>query len=96
MKTFQGVLITCQPSVKQIILNLDREFRAKQEGFIYTDLDDTHVFIDPAFVEIVRKKVDELLEDNCYKTSETMNQRDKAKKRSLQSANVTSDEESDY
>ncbi|GAA5921951.1 hypothetical protein JCM3775_003432 [Rhodotorula graminis] len=65
VKATRGVLITCDPAVKQILLQLDQEERPSQR-FLIADLDETHVLIAPDAVERVRENLEEVLEKNHY------------------------------
>jgi TFIIH basal transcription factor complex TTD-A subunit len=47
--------------VKQLILHLN-----KKTPFVIRDLDETHVFIDSAYVDFVNTQIDELLEKNIW------------------------------
>ncbi|CAG8464571.1 9570_t:CDS:2 [Paraglomus brasilianum] len=62
VKVIKGVLLQCDPTVKQVILNLD-----ERDHFIIEDLDETHVFVEASCVEKVKKSLEDLLEENTYK-----------------------------
>jgi TFIIH basal transcription factor complex TTD-A subunit len=49
--------------VKQLILMLN-----ERQNFVISDLDDTHLLVDPAFLEFIQKEVTEKLEKNIYTT----------------------------
>ena len=57
----KGVLITCEPSMKQFLLHLDENL-AFGERFIIQDLDDTHVFVMASIVPQLQSRVDEMME----------------------------------
>lgn len=59
VKALKGVLITCDPAVKQILLQLDEEQR-----FIIQDLDDTHLLVSVGSVERLQNDLQEELEKN--------------------------------
>jgi TFIIH basal transcription factor complex TTD-A subunit len=59
VKALKGVLITCDPAVKQILLQLDEEQR-----FIIQDLDDTHLLVSVGSVERLKNDLQEELEKN--------------------------------
>lgn len=56
VKTIKGTLLKCDPSVKQIILRLDRE-----HSFIIEDIDDTTLFIDQKFLKIVEEETEKTI-----------------------------------
>ncbi|GAA6038419.1 hypothetical protein JCM8097_007639 [Rhodosporidiobolus ruineniae] len=64
VKATRGVLVTCDPAVKQILLQLDEN--AGRHRFIIADLDETHVLISPDAVERVRDSLEAELEKNFY------------------------------
>ncbi|CAM9617297.1 unnamed protein product, partial [Ectocarpus fasciculatus] len=47
--------------VKQLILQLN-----ETQNFVISDLDETHLLVDPSFVDYIRKEVEERLEKNVY------------------------------
>jgi len=53
------------PTVKSVLLELDEE-----NHFIIKDLDETHVFVNSIAVEMIREKLDQIMEDNTYKILE--------------------------
>ena len=59
VKALKGVLITCDPAVKQILLQLDEEQR-----FIIQDLDDTHLLVSAGSVERLQADLQDELEKN--------------------------------
>ncbi|GAA5840694.1 hypothetical protein JCM8208_002521 [Rhodotorula glutinis] len=65
VKATRGVLVTCDPAVKQILLQLDQEERPSQR-FLIADLDETHVLIAPDAVDRVREELEEVLEKNHF------------------------------
>ncbi|GAA5923925.1 hypothetical protein JCM21900_002962 [Sporobolomyces salmonicolor] len=65
VKATRGVLVTCDPAVKQILLQLD-ETAGSRDRFIIADLDDTHVLIAPEAVERVREDLEAHLETNFF------------------------------
>ncbi|CAD6887092.1 unnamed protein product [Tilletia controversa] len=64
MKAIQGVLLTCDPALKQLILHLDAA--ATNNRFVLQDLDATHLFINAKFIEYIREHLEEELEKNTY------------------------------
>ncbi len=65
VNVIKGVLVECDPAMKQFLLHLD-ETQKLGRRFILVDLDDTHVFIDQEIVELLRDKIDELMDDNTF------------------------------
>ncbi|KAF9961940.1 hypothetical protein BGZ65_009974 [Modicella reniformis] len=65
VKAVKGVVVECDPSVKQIILGLN-----ERGQFIIEDLDDTHVFVDASCIEQLRVDIDEILNENTYNVEE--------------------------
>ncbi|KAJ2912743.1 hypothetical protein MD484_g7679, partial [Candolleomyces efflorescens] len=61
MKSKKGVLFTCDPAVKQILLAMD-----EKQKFIIEDLDDYHIVIKVDDEYRVRKELDIELEKNTY------------------------------
>lgn len=53
--------MTCDPAVKELILSLDKELR-----FLIKDLDETHVVVATNMVDILRKRIEDVLEKNSY------------------------------
>ncbi|GAA5897529.1 TFIIH complex subunit TFB5 [Sporobolomyces salmoneus] len=64
VKATRGVLITCDPAVKQILLQLDESGQLGR--FIISDLDDTHLLIAPDYVERVQDELELELEKNHF------------------------------
>ncbi|BGP42185.1 hypothetical protein JCM10449v2_006190 [Rhodotorula kratochvilovae] len=65
VKATRGVLVTCDPAVKQILLQLDEE-SGRTKRFLIADLDETHVLIVPDAVERVREELELALEANHW------------------------------
>lgn len=57
----KGVLIECDPQMKQFILYQD-DLRPPGQKIVLKDLDATHVFVDSNSTEFLREKIDALLE----------------------------------
>jgi len=56
-----GLLLTCDSSIKQFLLHLDKEHH-----FIIRDLDDTHLLVDASVTSFLQEKLDELQDENTY------------------------------
>lgn len=61
VKAVKGVLLECDSTVKQIVLNLN-----KRENFVIEDLDETHLFIESTWVEQLKYELDKILDENSY------------------------------
>jgi len=57
----KGVLVECDPAMKQFLLHLD-ETSALGKKFILNDLDETHLFIQADIVKLLQDKIDELMD----------------------------------
>ncbi|KAL1739380.1 TFIIH subunit TTDA/Tfb5 [Schizophyllum fasciatum] len=68
MKAIRGVLLTCDPAVKQILLILNEKYNSSAggAGFIIEDLDDWHVVIKADEEFRVRRELETELEKNTY------------------------------
>lgn len=60
-----GVLIKCDPQMKQFILYLDEKQPAGSK-LVLKDLDATHVFVDTKYVDFIKTKIDDLMEQVNY------------------------------
>ncbi|KZP18527.1 nucleotide excision repair, TFIIH, subunit [Athelia psychrophila] len=61
MRAIKGVLFTCDPAVKQILLVMN-----EKQPFIIEDLDDYHLIIKADDEYRVRSELDTELEKNTY------------------------------
>jgi TFIIH basal transcription factor complex TTD-A subunit len=61
VKAVKGVLLECDSTVKQIVLNLN-----KRGNFVIEDLDDTHLFIESTWVDQLKYELDKILDENSY------------------------------
>ena len=57
----KGVLIECDPQMKQFLLYLD-ETNQLGEKFIQQDLDATHLFVTAESISRLKSKIDELMD----------------------------------
>lgn len=64
VKAIKGVLLECDTTVKQIVLNLN-----KRSNFVIEDLDDTHLFIEASKVNELQAELDRILDENAYTIS---------------------------
>jgi TFIIH basal transcription factor complex TTD-A subunit len=51
--------------MKQLLVNLN-----EQESFIIQDLDETHLLVDPAYIDRLKERFELALEENIYKLSD--------------------------
>lgn len=56
-----GILVTCDPPMKQFLLHLD-ETNALGQRFVLQDLDSTHLLIAPEVIKILKSKIDDLMD----------------------------------
>ncbi|RHZ75384.1 hypothetical protein Glove_214g30 [Diversispora epigaea] len=67
VKAVKGVILKCDPTVKQVIYKLNEKERDKFQ-LIIEDLDENHLFIDSSKVDYIKTEVEKLLEENTYKS----------------------------
>jgi len=60
----KGVLVECDPAMRQFLLHLD-ETKGLGRAFIIQDLDETHLFIEQEILPILQDKIDGLM-DKLY------------------------------
>ncbi|XP_006893797.1 PREDICTED: general transcription factor IIH subunit 5-like [Elephantulus edwardii] len=65
VNVLKGVLIECDPAMKQFLLYLD-ETNALGKKFIIQDIDDTHVFVVAELVSVLQERVGELMDQNAF------------------------------
>uniref|UniRef100_A0A8V0XMM4 General transcription and DNA repair factor IIH subunit TFB5 n=1 Tax=Gallus gallus TaxID=9031 RepID=A0A8V0XMM4_CHICK len=65
VNVLKGVLIECDPAMKQFLLYLD-ESNALGKKFIIQDLDETHVFVLAELVNFLQERVGELMDQNSF------------------------------
>jgi TFIIH basal transcription factor complex TTD-A subunit len=58
VRALKGVLLTCDPAVKQIILSINENL-GPNAGFIIADLDDQHVLVKGDMVTSIREQLAE-------------------------------------
>lgn len=61
----KGVLIECDPQMKQFILFLD-EKQPIGSKIVLKDLDATHVFVESKYVDQIKTQIDDLMEQVNY------------------------------
>ncbi|RWS22274.1 general transcription factor IIH subunit 5-like protein [Leptotrombidium deliense] len=57
----KGVLIECDPQMKQFLLHLD-ESNVLGTKFIIQDLDQTHLFVSADIIEKLKNQIDHLMD----------------------------------
>jgi len=57
----KGILVECDPAMKQFLLHLDEKFTLGSK-FIIQDLDETHLFISPDVLEQLKAQIDDLMD----------------------------------
>ncbi|XP_067845254.1 general transcription factor IIH subunit 5 isoform X1 [Heptranchias perlo] len=65
VNVLKGVLIECDPAMKQFLLYLD-DTNALGKKFIIQDLDETHLFVLAEVVHILQEKVGDLMDQNSF------------------------------
>ncbi|KAF0982673.1 hypothetical protein FDP41_011603 [Naegleria fowleri] len=58
-----GVLIECDPAIKQFILFLNKKHGNR---IVLFDLDETHIFVEENQTELIQQELDKLIEENAY------------------------------
>lgn len=61
----KGVLIECNPQMKQFILYLD-EKQPVGSKLVLKDLDATHVFVESKYVDLIKTQIEDLMEQVNY------------------------------
>ena len=57
----KGILVECDPAMKQFLLHLDEKFLLGSK-FIIQDLDDTHLFISADVLDMLKSQIDDLMD----------------------------------
>ena len=57
----KGVIVTCDPAMKQFLLHLDEKMELGVK-FVIQDLDETHLFISVECVERLKDRIDDLMD----------------------------------
>jgi len=60
-----GVLVECDPQMKQFLLHLDEQ-QILGRKFILENLDATHLFIQEDIIELLKSKIDDLMDSISY------------------------------
>ncbi|GBG32434.1 RNA polymerase II transcription factor B subunit 5 [Hondaea fermentalgiana] len=74
-----GSLLTCSDAATlQYVLFLENE-GSLGKSFVYQKLDETHLFVDSAYVDQILAKIDEFSDRNAYELDRGNNSKDSAK-----------------
>ncbi|KAJ8022904.1 General transcription factor IIH subunit 5 [Holothuria leucospilota] len=65
----RGVLVECDPAMKQFLISLD-EKKVLKKRFILLDLDETHVFIDSEIVDELKDKIADLMDQHTFSVAD--------------------------
>ncbi|KAJ7370474.1 General transcription factor IIH subunit 5 [Desmophyllum pertusum] len=65
----KGVIVECDPAVKQFLLHLDEKMILGKK-FVIDDLDETHLFVSAEIVPILQEKVWEIMDNNSFNVSQ--------------------------
>lgn len=69
-RAYEGVLVTCDPPIRQYILHLDEKQQKAGAGVdsfvIVADLDEGHLLVKQEAVEMIQQKVEELQASNSF------------------------------
>jgi TFIIH basal transcription factor complex TTD-A subunit len=57
----KGVLITCDPAMRQLLLHLD-ETGDLGRKFVVRELDETHIFVDKEIIPSLEQRIDVLMD----------------------------------
>ena len=61
VNVMKGVLIECDPAMKQFLLHLDEKLTLGS-SFVLQDLDETHLFVTAEIIEPLQEKIDDLMD----------------------------------
>jgi TFIIH basal transcription factor complex TTD-A subunit len=53
----EGVLVECEPAIKSILVHIDS---THHHEFIIEDLDETHLFVKEAMLQVLKSKLEEV------------------------------------
>ncbi|KAI9027844.1 RNA polymerase II transcription factor B subunit 5 [Hyaloraphidium curvatum] len=67
VRAFKSVLIECEPTIKQIILDMNDQRKQRGEAtFVIADFGERQVVIAPEFLEEIQARLESILEENSY------------------------------
>ncbi|KAH8902748.1 nucleotide excision repair, TFIIH, subunit [Coniochaeta sp. PMI_546] len=59
-RAIRGILVECEPSIKSIIINIDRQ----NHDYIIEDLDETHLVIKENMLARLKMNIEDMLKDS--------------------------------
>ena len=65
----KGILVECDPAMKQFLLHLD-ETEAFGRKFVIQDLDETHLFISSDIIETLQDRIDDIMDRLSFPLAE--------------------------
>ena len=69
VNVLKGVLVECDPTMKQLLLHLD-DTNVFGRKFVIQDLDDTHLFISSDILETLQERIDDLMDKLSFPLAE--------------------------
>lgn len=69
VNVIKGILVECDPAMKQFLLQLDDK-NTLGKKFVINDLDDTHLFISADIVETLKTQINDLMNRLTYPLTE--------------------------
>lgn len=72
VNVLKGVLVECDPAMKQFLLHLDEKLILGRK-FIIQDLDEKHLFISSDIVDTLQAKIDDLMDSISFPLHEKDN-----------------------
>ncbi|KAL9651332.1 hypothetical protein ABK040_001284 [Willaertia magna] len=64
VNALRGVLVECDPAIKQFILYINKKIYNNE--IVLFDLDETHIFVEEEKTEIIQHELDKLIEQNAF------------------------------
>ncbi|XP_065162683.1 general transcription factor IIH subunit 5 [Atheta coriaria] len=65
VNVMKGILVKCDPALKQFLLHLDETLKLGRK-FIIQDLDEEYVFISEDIMDVLQAKIDDLLDQIAF------------------------------
>ena len=69
VNVMKGILVECDPAMKQFLLHLD-ESEAFGRKFVIQDLDETHLFISSEILPVLQDRIDDLIDKLSFPFTE--------------------------
>jgi len=69
VNVMKGILVECDPAMKQLLLHMD-EKEALGRKFVIQDLDETHLFISAEILPTLRDRIDDLMDKLSFPLNE--------------------------